>query len=232
MDREESVHMCIPSSKEERRVLVDEATRRRVFVYKNLSNPNYICGVTYSITKDYISQKLHLFIKTPAWINRIEAFYSLPSLFIDESIAKAQVQHELRSSGIAFAQDHLHQIMGDGNCLFNAIALAKYGKQSLQHNVRARLSEFLKNEAMFFRLYNAADNSPESQSYLFKFIKVALMYDITLQGVIETVLPNHYIDPYVYDSLYRLVCNAYADSLQDQLHLVAIYDAFITTDKT
>jgi hypothetical protein len=29
-----------------------------------------------------------------------------------------------------------------------------------------------------------------------------------------------------------LVCNAYADSLQDQLHLVAIYDAFITTDKT
>jgi hypothetical protein len=53
MDRDESVHMYIPSSKEERRVLVDEATRRRVFVYKNLSNPpNYICGVTYSIAKD------------------------------------------------------------------------------------------------------------------------------------------------------------------------------------
>jgi hypothetical protein len=78
--------------------------------------------------------------------------------------------------------------MGDGNCLFNAIALAKYGKQSLQHNVRARLSEFLKNEAMLFRLYNPADNSPDSQSFLFKFIKVALEYDITLQGEIETVL--------------------------------------------
>jgi hypothetical protein len=51
------------------------------------------------------------------------------------------------------------------------------------------------------------------------------MYDFTLQGVIETVLPNHYIYPYVYDSLYRLVCNTYADSLQDQLHLVALYDA-------
>jgi hypothetical protein len=108
----------------------------------------------------------------------------------------------------------LYQITGDDNCLFNAIALAKYGKQSL-HNVRARLSEFLKNEAMFFQLYNPADNSPDSQSYLFKLIKVVLMYDIILQGVIETVLPNHYIDPYVYDSLYRLVCNTYADSLQE-----------------
>jgi hypothetical protein len=61
--------------------------------------------------------------------------------------------------------------MDDGNCLFNAIALAKYGKQSLQQSVRVRLSEFLKNEAMFFRLYNPADNSPDSQSYLFKSYK-------------------------------------------------------------
>jgi hypothetical protein len=29
-----------------------------------------------------------------------------------------------------------------------------------------------------------------------------------------------------------LVCNTYADSLQDQLHLVALYDAYITSDKT
>jgi hypothetical protein len=84
-----------------------------------------------------------LFIKTTAWINRIDTFYSLPALFIEENIAKTQVQHELRSSGIVFTQDHLHQIIGDGNCLYNAIALAKYGRQSLQHNVRANLSEFL-----------------------------------------------------------------------------------------
>jgi hypothetical protein len=85
---------------------------------------------------------------------------------------------------------------------------------------------------LVFRLYNPDDNSPDSQYYLFKLIKVALMYDMYLQGGIETVLPNHYIDRYVHDSLYRLVCNTNADSLQDQLHLVALYDAFITTDKT
>jgi hypothetical protein len=50
VDGDESVHLYIPSSKEERRLLVDEATRRRGFVNKNLSNPlNYVCGVTYSI---------------------------------------------------------------------------------------------------------------------------------------------------------------------------------------
>jgi hypothetical protein len=232
-DREESIHMYIPSSKEQRQVLVDEAIRRKVFVYKNLPNPpDYIYGVTYSIAKDYISQKLHSFIKNPAWINRVQTFYSLPALFIEEKIAKAQVQFELQSNGITFTQHHVHHIMSDGNCLFNAIALAKYGRQSFQGSVRARLSEFLKSEAMFYRLYEPADNSPDSQSYLFKNIKVALMYDITLQGVVNTVLPNYYIDPYVYDSLYRLVCNTYADSLQDQLHLVALYDAYIQTDKT
>jgi hypothetical protein len=63
--------------------------------------------------------------------------------------------------------------------------------------VNTKLSEFLKNEAMFYRIYNPADNSTDSQSYLFKLIKVALMYNITLQEVIETVLPNHYIDSFV-----------------------------------
>jgi hypothetical protein len=89
VDKDKGVHMYIPSSKEERRLLVDEATRRRVLIYKNLSNPpNYVCGVTYSIATDYISQKLRLFIKNPASINRIETFYSLPALFIEEDTAK------------------------------------------------------------------------------------------------------------------------------------------------
>jgi hypothetical protein len=67
------------------------------FLSTKLPNPpNYICGVTYSIAKDYISQKLHLFIKTPAWINRIETLYPLPALFIEENTAKVQVQYELQ----------------------------------------------------------------------------------------------------------------------------------------
>jgi hypothetical protein len=75
MDREESVHMYIPSSKEQRQVLVDEATRRKVFVYKILSNPpNYICGITYSIAKDYISQNYIYLLKTQRGLIELNHF--------------------------------------------------------------------------------------------------------------------------------------------------------------
>jgi hypothetical protein len=78
----------------------------------------------------------------------------------------------------------------------------------------------------FYRLFVPEDNSSDSQSYLLKLIKATLMYDVTLQGVVQTTLPNTFIDPHVYDSMYRLAYSAYADSLQDQLHLVALNDSY------
>jgi hypothetical protein len=78
---------------------------------------------------------------------------------------------------------------------FNAFALACYGKQAIQHKVMERLSEFMHNEAICYRLFIPEDNSPDSQSYLFKLITTTLIYDVTMQGTVQTLLPYTCIDP-------------------------------------
>jgi hypothetical protein len=88
-DREESVHMYIPSSKEQRQVLVDEATKRKVFVYKNLSNPpNYICGVTYSIAKIIFRKNCIYLSKTQRGLIEWKHFIHFPLYLLKKILQK------------------------------------------------------------------------------------------------------------------------------------------------
>jgi hypothetical protein len=77
-------------------------------------------------------------IRNPDWINIPSSLYSLPSLFPNEEKAKQDVLREVRSEFIYFLpdSDYIHKVTGDGNCLFNAIALGIYDAEDHQSVVR------------------------------------------------------------------------------------------------
>jgi hypothetical protein len=125
LDRDESIHQYIPMPVEKRKQLLEEASNRKVFTYKNLQNPpDYVFGLNYSIAKDYIHRKLHLFMRNPLGrIGLIHLFSYSPSMFIEHQEAKRHLEREVRIGNVPNTKDHLQEVIGDGNCLFSAFAL-------------------------------------------------------------------------------------------------------------
>jgi hypothetical protein len=103
-----------------------------------------------------------------------------------------------------------------------------YDNEDHQSVVREELANLLKNEAMFFKLYDVESPAPEHQEYFNSNIKKILTYQIKLQELLETIYENGFMDPNAYDSIYRMICMSYCDSLQDQLHIINIYKYFTT----
>jgi hypothetical protein len=109
------------------------------------------------------------------------------------------------------------------------IALGIYdGDEDHQSVVREQLVELLENEAMFCKLYDVELSAPEHREYFYSNIKKILTYQIELQELLEIIYENGFMDPYVYDSFYRMICMSYCDSLQDQKHIINIYRYFTT----
>jgi hypothetical protein len=144
---------------------------------------------------------------------------------LNEEKAKQDVLREMTSEYIHFLpnSDYIHKVTGDGNCLFNAIALGIYDDEDHQSVVPEELANLLENEAMFFKLYDVESPAPEHQEYFYSSIKKILTYQIEFQELLEIIYENGFMDPYMYDSFYRMICMSYCDSLQDQQHIINIY---------
>jgi hypothetical protein len=149
---------------------------------------------------------------------------------VNEEKAKQDVLREMMSEYVHFLphSDYVHRVTGDGNCLFNAISLGIYDDEDHQSVVREELANLLENEAMFYKLYDVESPAPEHQEYFYMSIKKILTYQIELQELLEIIYENGFMDPYVYDSFYRMISMSYYDSLQDQQHIINIYKYFTT----
>jgi hypothetical protein len=202
-----------------------------VFTYRDYPHPPmYTNGITYHNSDKIPTKSLRTLIRNPHWINNPASLYSLPPLFLNEEKAKQNVMREMKSEYIQFLphSDYVHKVTGDGNCLFNAIALGIYDDEDHQSVVREQLADLLENEAMFYKLYDVESPAPEHQEYFYLSIKKILTYQIELQELLEIMYTEGFMDPYVYDSFYRMICMSYCDSLQDQQLIINIYKYFTT----
>jgi hypothetical protein len=92
-------------------------------------------------------------MRNPAWKNRTNSFYSLPSMFIEHQEVNLQPERVVNIGNVTITEARLQEVIVDGYCLFNAFSLTFHGRQALQNKVQEKLSQFLEDEAVFLSTF-------------------------------------------------------------------------------